>query len=98
MREAVPHEVAARERGFNPGIDAVVLEISRAGMVRVETARHAFLRRPLELVALALEALDHAIERVAAAIVEDRFAIALEHLRLRHVETDREDDSLRMEI
>src|SRR5437867_12264489 len=67
-------------------------------MVWVETTRHAFLRRSLERVAVALESLDHAIERFAAAIVEHRLPVAVEHVRFGHVKTDREDDGLRMEV
>src|SRR3989442_12664532 len=59
-------------------------------MIWADPARHAFFCLALGLVALLLEPFDHAVERPAAAIVENGLPIAVEDIRLRHVQADRE--------
>src|SRR6266571_4593592 len=96
--EAMPDEVAARQRRLSPGVDAVLFEVARSGMVEVEATRHPLPRRALELVPLPLESFDHPVERTASAIVNHRFAIPLEQPRLGHVQPDSEDQALRAQV
>src|SRR2546425_6607277 len=98
MGKAMGREVATPQRRLDPRVDAIVFEVARAGMLGVETSRHALLRGTLELVALPLEPLDHAVERASAAIVENRFAVPLENFRIGHVQADREHRGLRRQV
>ena len=55
-------------------------------------------QRRFELVALALEALEHPVERPTAAIVDDGLPIPIEALWLGYIQPDRKDDALRLEV
>src|SRR5919201_666080 len=98
MRETHRRETRSRQRRLGAGVDPRVLEISRARMLGIESARHAFRGRSFELVPLALEGLDDSVECTAAAMVDHRLTVALQHRRLDHVPPDTEIHTCRREI
>ena len=91
-------EVAFWQRRLDPGVEAVVLQIASSRMVWREAARHTLPRGALELVALPLDALDDAVERTPATVVDHCRAVALKQLRIGEIQTNRERHALRREV